>query len=34
MAGLRAILIGAAVGTVVLGVRTFLGQEKGYMGGE
>lgn len=34
MAGLRAILIGAAVGTIVLGIRTYLGQEKGYMGGE
>lgn len=34
MAGLRAIMIGAAVGTVVLGIRTFLGQEKGYMGRE
>jgi len=34
MAGLRAVLIGAAVGTIVLGVRAFLGQERGYMVGE
>lgn len=33
MAGLRAILIGASVGTVILGIRTFLGRERGYMGG-
>lgn len=33
LAGLRAIVIGAAVGAIVLGIRTFLGYERGYMGG-
>lgn len=34
MAGLRAVMIGTSVGTIILGFRALLGYEKGYMGGE
>ncbi|MCL5039724.1 MAG: hypothetical protein M1299_07900, partial [Firmicutes bacterium] len=34
IAGNRAILIGAAIGTVATGLRLLLGIDRGYLGGE